>query len=205
MKPKRKPKTKRSPLTHQKNGARKDYKSPAQKRAAKLKTPNNKIPGRPSRYPEVNKKKIFQYYLLGLTDEEVGALLEPPVSAETINSWKKQYPEFLSTIVAAKEGADAMVANALYSRAIGAKVKSTKFFYNPKYGAIHKQDYIEHYPPDPNAAQFWLRNRQGKHFKERQDDTLPGPTTVNVSIVTDPETLRKLKEDHEAKEKSGSE
>jgi hypothetical protein len=198
MKQRRKP-TKRTPETHQKNGNRKDYKAPSQIRAAKLKTPNNKIPGRPSNYPNVNKKKVFQYYLLGLTDEEVGALLDPPVSKQTIDDWKKKYPEFLATITAAKEGADSLIVKSMFSRAVGHKVNSEKIFLT-RDGKIKRAKIIEYYPPDVNAGKYLLNNRQPKLFKEHpeQNPFLASTGDVHVHVVTDKETLKKLRDDEEA-------
>ena len=59
---------------------------------------------------------------------------------------------------AGRDVADATVADRLYARAIGYSHDAVKIFNNK--GEIVREEYVEHYPPDVQAAIFWLRNRR---------------------------------------------
>jgi len=167
-----------------------------------LRVTNAQIKGRPSRYPNVSKKLVYQLYLLGLTDVEVAAILE--VSRETIDEWKNTFPDFSDTIKQAKEIADAQVANALRDRALGSKIPAVKFF-QKKNGKIVRVKYTEHYPPSESAGMFWLRNRQKRLFTEKpEDDNGKLPTSVTVQVVTNDETMTKLLKDREERQKKTS-
>lgn len=104
--------------------------------------------------------------LLGATDAEMADFFG--VSEQTLNTWKKKYPEFLESLKKGKAVADANVASRLYSRAIGYDAKATKFATNE--GKItDKVEYIEHYPPDTTAAIFWLKNRQPGKWRDKKE------------------------------------
>ena len=62
--------------------------------------------------------------LLGATDKELAEFFS--VSEQTLNKWKKDYPEFLESLKKGKNIADANVASRLYNRAIGYSCKATK-------------------------------------------------------------------------------
>lgn len=168
------------------------YVSPSEISAKALRKPNSQIVGRPSQYPAVKKRLVYNLYLMGLTDEEVAACLD--ISRETLISWKKKYPEFLNTIKQAKAEPDAKVVRALYQRALGSKIHATKFF-QTKDGDVLAVKHIEHYPPDTAAMIFWLKNRHPKLFRdkpEQEDDGAHKPMEINVNVITSQEKLNKL-------------
>ena len=87
---------------------------------------------------------------------------------KTVNNWKLDHPEFLQSIKAGKEEADANVAQRLYSRALGYVAPETKIVSYE--GAItDTMDIQKHYPPDPTAAIFWLKNRQPDKWRDKVD------------------------------------
>lgn len=93
--------------------------------------------------------------------------------------WDRDHPSFLIARAEGKEFADARVAKALHSRALGYSHKATKFFLGPR-GVVIKEDYIEHYPPDTHAAALWLANRRRKQWSLKPGED---PDTKEVGIT----------------------
>ena len=122
--------------------------------------------GRKSEYREEYAEQALKLCLLGATDKEIAEFFS--VSEQTLNSWKKKFPQFLESLKKGKAVADANVASRLYSRAIGYDAKATKFATNE--GRItDKVEYIEHYPPVTTAAIFWLKNRQPAKWRDKKE------------------------------------
>jgi len=125
--------------------------------------------GRPSSYNEETAKTIckhaYKLSLLGSTDQQLADFFE--VSDTTIDTWKKEHPEFLGALNKGKGEADSKVAKSLYQRAMGYSHKAEKIFNNQ--GEIVRAEYIEHYPPDTTAMIFWLKNRQSAKWRDKQD------------------------------------
>lgn len=121
---------------------------------------------RPSKYKIEYENQVYKLCLLGATDKELADFLE--ISESTLNEWKIKYPMFSESIKRGKEIADATVAEKLYHRAIGYQHKETKIVSYE--GEITDQiDIDKHYPPDPTAAIFWLKNRQPKSWRDKQE------------------------------------
>lgn len=102
---------------------------------------------------------------LGATDKELGDFFD--VSEQTINNWKNEHPEFFESIKKGKLLADAEVADKLFKRATGYSHRAVKIFNNQ--GEVIVEPYTEHYPPDTTAAIFWLKNRQPKNWRDKQE------------------------------------
>ena len=101
--------------------------------------------GRKSEYQKEYADQALKLCLLGAIDKELAEFFS--VSVQTLNKWKKDYPEFLESLKKGKNIADANVAYRLYNRAIGYNCKATKFAATE--GKItDSKEYIEHYPPD---------------------------------------------------------
>ena len=123
--------------------------------------------GRKSEYRIEYADQALKLCLLGATDKELAEFFS--VSEQTLNKWKKDYPEFLESLKKGKNIADANVASRLYNRAIGYSCKATKFATSE--GRItDSKEYTEHYPPDTTAAIFWLKNRQRDRWQDRPQD-----------------------------------
>jgi hypothetical protein len=86
--------------------------------------------------------------LLGLTDDETASVFG--VSVRTLHRWKREHPEFVEALEAGKRPADAAVAHALFSRAVGYTDPSGK-----------------HYAPDPLSCIYWLKNRRPEAWRDR--------------------------------------
>lgn len=146
--------------------------------------------GRKSLYQEEYANQALKLCLLGATDKELADFFG--VSEQTLNKWKKDYPEFLESLKKGKNIADANVAAKLYNRAIGYDCKATKFATFE--GRItDTKEYIEHFPPDTTAAIFWLKNRQPEKWRDKKEldanvnlgDELEGLSDEQLQAIID--------------------
>ena len=136
--------------------------------------------GRKSEYRIEYADQALKLCLLGATDKELSEFFS--VSEQTLNKWKKDYPEFLESLKMGKNIADANVASRLYNRAIGYNCKATKFATSN--GKItDSKEFIEHYPPDTTAAIFWLKNRQPEKWRDKKE------VDANVNLGDELESL----------------
>jgi hypothetical protein len=141
--------------------------------------------GRPSRYKAEYAEQAYKFCLLGATDVRLGEFFG--VSEKTINTWKEAHPEFLQSIKSGKELADAEIAHSLYHRAKGYSHQAVKIFNNQ--GEIIVEPYTEHYPPDTGAAMAWLKNRQPKNWRDKQEIEHSGAIDVDIERMDDNEIL----------------
>lgn len=121
--------------------------------------------GRPSLYKPEYAELAYKFCLLGADDARLGQMFE--VSEQTINAWKNEYPEFLESLKKGKEVADAEIAHALFHRAKGYKHPEVDI--KVIEGQIVQTELIKHYPPDTGAAMAWLKNRQPKQWRDKQE------------------------------------
>ena len=136
--------------------------------------------GRKSEYRIEYADQALKLSILGATDKEHSEFFS--VSEQTLNKWKKDYPEFLESLKKGKNIADANVASRLYNRAIGYNCKATKFATSN--GKItDSKEFIEHYPPDTTAAIFWLKNRQPEKWRDKKE------VDANVNLGDELESL----------------
>ena len=156
----------------------------------KKKLAEKKKRGRNSEYRIEYADQALKLCLLGATDIELSEFFS--VSEQTLNKWKKDYPEFLESLKKGKNIADANVASRLYNRAIGYNCKATKFATSN--GKItDSKEFIEHYPPDTSAAIFWLKNRQPEKWLDKKEvdanvnlgDELESLTDVQLQAIID--------------------
>lgn len=121
--------------------------------------------GRPTKYKTEYPDQVEKLCKLGATDNEIADFFEVDVS--TINNWKIEHLEFFESIKKGKVEADANVAHSLYHRAIGYSHEDVDIRVVDK--EIVQTELIKHYPPDPTAAIFWLKNRRPKEWRDKQD------------------------------------
>lgn len=142
--------------------------------------------GRPTKYQDDYPDQAYKLALLGLTLDEMAIFFEVAVS--TVKLWQVEHPQFSDAITRGGTIADAEVAVSLRHRGLGYSHPAVKIFL-PR-GATEPVivDYIEHYPPDTNAAAMWLWNRQpGKWRKARDDSGEAGNTVVVTGGLPDVE------------------
>jgi hypothetical protein len=122
-------------------------------------------PGQPTKYQDHYPDQARKLCLLGATDQELADFFE--VCEATINNWKIEFPEFLESVKRGKLQADANVADRLYQRAMG--FEHDDVHVSNYQGAVTLTPIRKVYAPDTGAAVFWLKNRQGKHWREKQE------------------------------------
>lgn len=143
--------------------------------------------GRPTKYKPEYDDQVYKLCLLGATDKEIANFFE--VEESTINNWKLDYQSFLESIKKGKELADANVAQKLYHRAIGYEHLEDKIFNDQGTPLIVPT--IKHYPPDPTAGIFWLKNRQPAKWRDKQEIEHSGEVTSNISSLTTEELIKR--------------
>lgn len=126
--------------------------------------------GRPSKYKEEYAEQAYNYCLLGAIDEQLASFFD--VSVTTINTWKETYPDFLASIKKGKEIADLQVTESLKKRASGMKLKKQVV---KDGGIVEIEDEIA---PDTAAAIFWLKNRQPKIWRDKQETEHSGRVEI---------------------------
>lgn len=128
------------------------------------------VVGRPTKYKEEYAEQAYNYCLLGAIDDQLASFFSVDVS--TINNWKNDYPEFLDAIKKGKEQADLEVTQSLKKRASGMKLKKQVV---KEGGIVEIEDEI---PPDTAAMIFWLKNRQPKIWRDKQETELSGKVEI---------------------------
>jgi hypothetical protein len=149
--------------------------------------------GRPTKYEAKYSEQAYKLYLLGLTDKEMANFFD--VSEQTLNAWKKEFPEFLEALTRGKILADGDIAKSLYHRAKGYEHKET--ITATYQGQItDTMDVIKHYPPDTPAATLWLKNRQPAKWREKTETeiTIKKDMSDEERIARAAELRAKLKE-----------
>ncbi len=136
--------------------------------------------GRPTVYrPEIC-EIVRRLALLGLNDVQMADAIN--IDVHTFSDWKARHREFRQALARGRVQADAKVADRLYFRALGYKHKAQKIM---QYGGkVIRAPYVEHYPPDTNAALAWLSRRQPELWKERQQVDVSGTLEHRLSQMT---------------------
>lgn len=115
----------------------------------------------------------------GKTLEQIADVIG--VSSRTLQNWMGKHPDLFRAVKEARQVADDLVEAALFSRALGYSHPEEKIFCSE--GMICRADTVKHYPPETQAAMFWLRNRQPARWREKNE----ADVTVNnhVNMLTD--------------------
>lgn len=133
--------------------------------------------GRPSPYKPEYAEQAYMLCLLGATNEQLADFFK--VATSTIDKWIAEKPEFSGTIKAGRTLADATVARSLFERARGYNHKAVKLALDRK-GQWQQAEYVEHYPPETQAARLWLINRQPDLWRDKQEIDLTKTIVVQV-------------------------
>jgi hypothetical protein len=119
-------------------------------------------PGRPPLYKADNAELARKFCLLGATNEDLAGLFE--VSLATVGNWLRRYPAFRKAVQDGRDVADADVAHSLHQQAKGFTHPDVKILAIA--GEAQEVPYNRYFPPDRQAAIFWLRNRRRKQWRE---------------------------------------
>ncbi len=141
--------------------------------------------GRWSLYKGEKTDKMAQgLALLGYTDAEIALTFD--VSETTINNWKLEHPSFAESLAGGKEEADINVVQSIYKRAQGYKYDEVTTEGDKVVRKVTKE-----VTPDTAAAFIWLKNRQGKKWRDKQEIENTN-LNLNVDIPDDEEELKKM-------------
>lgn len=134
--------------------------------------------GRPTKFNNDKFVEALALYQEGATDAQVAEKLQ--VTEQTINNWKIKFPAFFESIKVAKDFNDQEVVASLFKRAKGFVRKVQKV---DKDGCIH--DVEEELPPDPTSMIFWLKNRQPKEWRDKQeiDQNINIVPVINIGVT----------------------
>jgi hypothetical protein len=151
--------------------------------ATPRKAPEDRLPlGRPSTYKPEYAKTAFGFALLGATNDRMAELFG--VAPSTFHLWLKEFPDLSESVKAGRDEADAVVVQSLYKRATGYVAKKTvTATFEGVVSDVRVVD--EHVAPDTTAIQFWLKNRQPKQWRDKQE--------LDVKMSATVEALRALR------------
>lgn len=136
-------------------------------------------PGRPTTYQDAFPEIARRLCLLGLSDAEIAAFFG--VRAETIIDWDAAHPEFRQVRAGARDLADANVAARLYQRAMGYEHPETHIAVSQ--GVAIQTPTTRVYPPDTDAARWWLKNRQPQRWRDRTEVETSGTVQLGVLAI----------------------
>ena len=120
---------------------------------------------RPTNYRNEYAEQARKLCLLGYTDKQLADFFG--VNERTINRWKSDYPEFCQSIKKGKEFADIDVVESLYKRATGFDYEEVEL--KVVDGKTSKKIIKKKVAPDSTAIIFWLKNRQPKSWRDKQE------------------------------------
>lgn len=141
--------------------------------------------GRPTKYKPEYDKQAYKLCLLGYTDDELADFFD--VHVATVNQWKISHPSFHESLKKGKEFADTEVVESLYNKARGA-IRTKETDIKVVNGEIVETVYEKQHVPDTTAQIFWLKNRQPKRWRDKQEVVNHGgdaPTTINLVMPDD--------------------
>lgn len=125
----------------------------------------NRGGGRKSKYTAEAARQAEELARLGVTDEQIAAVLGIAVS--TLNRWKARHVVFSRALKAGKDVADARVVQSLYRRATGYTHPEEKIFQYE--GEPVRVKTMKCYPPDTTACIFWLKNRRPDLWRDKHE------------------------------------
>jgi hypothetical protein len=137
--------------------------------------------GRPTKYRKTYPRnvKVEAENNAPFTDEQIASLFG--VSEQTVKTWYKRYPEFLSSIKKAKAISDDKVERSLFERATGYSVPDVHV--SNYEGSVTLTPIIKHYPPDPTAMIFWLKNRRPKVWRDKKELDLNVQSLADIAAI----------------------
>lgn len=146
--------------------------------------------GRPTLYNDQVKEKILELAEKGKTNQQIADIIG--VHVRTIENWQGKHKDLMWAIKEAKQEADALVEVSLFAKAVGYTHEAVKVFMHE--GDTIEHTYQEHYPPDTNAAKFWLQNRQPEKWKANPEVSVTNNNINNTTVISDEDLDKKIQE-----------
>ena len=165
----------------------KTRKSPSKKNTSKKSSKNQG--GRPPKFKE---EYIRMAYVAcsegGFTNPKLAKLFN--VSKTTINTWKKECPEFLTAIKTAKDFWDVLIAEkSMLKRVTGFRYTETTREPDESGVMVIVKKVSKLIPPDVKACDIWLCNRNPERWKKLKHVEMTGkdgePLVVKVIKFSD--------------------
>ena len=127
-------------------------------------------------------EKIHKLVSQGKTLKEVAQALGTTLN--TLYVWRKKYPEIDQVLSSSKKIADELVEQSLYESCFGRTEREITLEKDGE-GNITKQVVKTKYiPPNVQAIQFWLSNRQKDTWKSSRTE-ISTPTGTCITFVND--------------------
>lgn len=111
----------------------------------------------------------------GLTDEQIAANMG--VSAVSLWKYKTDHISIFNALKRGKEVVDIQVENALFKRAIGYEYTEECM---TKEGVVRLKKYAH---PDTTAQIFWLKNRNPKAWRDKQELEHSGEQSIKINFA----------------------
>jgi hypothetical protein len=102
----------------------------------------------------------------GLSDKQIAKNLG--IATSTFYEYQKKNPEFSEAVARGKAPVDIQVENALLKRALGYDVRERHIETDGTGSPIKQKVITKHFEPDISAIKFWLVNRLGKKWSDKQ-------------------------------------
>ena len=135
---------------------------------------------RPTKYKPEYAAQAKKLCALGATDAQLADFFE--VNISTITLWKVVHEEFSASVKIPKAEADEKVEQSLYRRAMGYEHDEVDI--KVVGGEIVQTPIRRYYPPDSTAMIFWLKNRQPKDWRDKQDVEHSGDLIVKINKLS---------------------
>lgn len=133
---------------------------------------------------EWNPKYLRQIQLLSMMGHDAQEIaLVLGVRQRVFDHWVRDKYQVQIALAAGTAKAVAQVEEALFLRATGYEHDETKLFYDKELGVV-TQDVVKHYPPDPDAIKFFLKNRAPGKWSDKREDAISNVVNVDNRSVT---------------------
>ena len=127
-------------------------------------------------------------YLLEEISQRMG------ITRQTLDGWKKKYPEIKKALSTGREIVDYKVENALLKAALGYTTKEIKVtigrkIFNGETVEMLKETTTKEVAPNVTAAMAWLNNRKHDQWKRNRDKVLEldeEDNNISITIVRGP-------------------
>ena len=131
--------------------------------------------GRHTDYRAEFDAQAYKLTLLGFTDQDLATFFE--VTEQTVNNWKKAHPTFFESLTRGNAIADAEVAESFYNRARGFDKdveEAQVILIGDGTQRVEVVTFKKYFPPEKGAQLSWLKNRQPKLWRDKQETELSG-------------------------------
>lgn len=133
-------------------------------------------------YPQILREYAETHEYFGACIPDIQKLFG--ISRCTVYQWMESYPDFKAVVDEIRDKVDTKVENALLKSALGYDYDESKVVRE----GLEKDSKIlqvimtrRHKAPDVTAGKFWLINRKGDAWKEKQSVENSGMQTIYIS------------------------